>query len=177
MTRDEFLENITTWWELMDFCSENDCEICEDIIDDDERDNEIDEDVADAIRYDHWYDIRGYLNDIPNGYSYYRRNGRFDYDGLCDEDFDRYKEDVLNWADHEDDVWDDDQDGAEDTNAFPEQATVDEEVEPAPEEEDFTVGDLIGMCCIALATIQQADAQRMQEEERRIRELYPKVLK
>ena len=49
--------------------------------------------------------------------------------------------------------------------------------EPAPEEEDFSVGDLIGMCVVALGTIQSEDARRAREEEEEFRRLYPKVLK
>lgn len=177
MTRNEFLENVTTWDELKEFCNENDCEICDCIISDDDRDDEIDSDIEDALRNDRWYDIKSYLEDIPTGYSFYQRNGTFDYDGVDDYDFDRYKNDVLEWADDEGDVWDEDPDDDEDYDVFAEQAAADEDIEQPPEDEDFTVGDLMGMCCVAFVTIQQADAQRVQEEEQRIRQLYPKVLK
>ena len=177
MTRNEFLENVTTWYELLEFCSDNGCRICDHIISDDDRDNEIDNDIEDAIRNDRWYDIKGYLEEIPTGYSYYCRNSTFDYDGMDDGDFDEYKNDVLDWADQDGDVWDEDPEESGDYDVFAEQPNNDEDVEPAPEEEDFTVGDLIGMCCIAFTTIQKADEQRVQEEEQRINQLYPRVLR
>ena len=34
MTRNEFIDNITEWYELKDFCSDFDCDVCEDIYDD-----------------------------------------------------------------------------------------------------------------------------------------------
>lgn len=181
MTRNDFLNGITEWYELLEFCNDNGCSICDDIISDDDRDDEIDSDIEDAIRNDRWYDIKGYLEEIPTGYSYYRRNSMFDYDGMDDSDFDEYKDDVLGWADREGDIWDEDPEENteedEDYDVFAEQADDDEDTEPAPEEEDFTVGELIGMCCFAFTTIKKADAQRAQEEEQRINQLYPKVLK
>lgn len=108
MTRNEFLNGITEWYELLEFCNDNGCSICDDIISDDDRDDEIDNDIEDAIRNDRWYDIKGYLEEIPTGYSYYRRNSMFDYDGMDDSDFDEYKDDVLGWADREGDIWDED---------------------------------------------------------------------
>lgn len=30
MTRNEFIDNITEWYELKDFCSDFDCDVCED---------------------------------------------------------------------------------------------------------------------------------------------------
>ena len=36
MTRNEFIDNITEWYELKDFCNDFDCDICEDIYDDDD---------------------------------------------------------------------------------------------------------------------------------------------
>jgi hypothetical protein len=185
MTRDEFINGVDTWYDLREFCDEHGCSICEDIIDDDDRDDEIDSDVEDAIRNDRWYDIKGYLEDIPTGYSYYRRDGRFDYVGMDDNDFEEYKSDVLEWADNEGDIWETDpEDEDEDYDVFEAELEADAaasaaaaEEEPGPEAEDFSVGDLMGMCCVAFVTIKEADAQRVQEEEQNLQQLYPKVLK
>ena len=38
MTRNDFLNDVTEWWELLDFCSDEGCNICEDIIDSDQLD-------------------------------------------------------------------------------------------------------------------------------------------
>lgn len=173
MTRTDFIHNITTWEELLDFCNEYDCGLCDEIVEDNDRDDEIDADVEEAIRNQRWYDINGYLDNIPTGYNYYRRNGSFDYVGLDDADFETYKDEILDWGDSEE-IWDDEVD--EDYDVFAEQEEA-VDGEPAPEPEDFTVSDLIGMCCLALATIEHNNAQLMREEERRIQQLYPKILK
>ena len=99
MTRNEFIDNITEWYELKDFCSDFDCDVCEDIYDDDDYDDIVEEDIRDAIADYGWRDIRDFLGNLPSGYYYYRRNSAFDYDGLDDDDFEDYKEDVLEWGD------------------------------------------------------------------------------
>lgn len=63
MTRNDFLNDVTEWWELLDFCSDEGCNICEDIIDSDQ----LDEDTNYS-----WRDIRDSLSEIPTGYGYYR---------------------------------------------------------------------------------------------------------
>ena len=98
MTRSEFLDNITEWYELKDFCNDFDCDVCEDIYDDDDYDDCVEEDIRDAIADYGWRDIRDFLGNLPSGYDYYRRNSTLDYDGLGDDDFEDYKEDVLEWG-------------------------------------------------------------------------------
>lgn len=46
MTRNEFIENITEWWELKEFCSDNDCFVCEDIISEGEYDEYVSDDIS-----------------------------------------------------------------------------------------------------------------------------------
>ena len=99
MTRNEFIDNITEWYELKDFCSDFDCDVCEDIYDDDDYDDSVEEDIRDAIADYGWRDIRDFLGNLPSGYYYYRRNSAFDYDGLDDDDFEDYKGQVLEWGD------------------------------------------------------------------------------
>lgn len=48
MTRNDFLNNVTEWWELLDFCSDEGCYICEDIIDSDQLDEHVEEDIRDT---------------------------------------------------------------------------------------------------------------------------------
>ena len=45
MTRAEFIDTVNEWWELIDFCSDENCEICNDVYSDDDRDSYIDETV------------------------------------------------------------------------------------------------------------------------------------
>ena len=43
MTRQYFIDNINYWSELLEFCSDEDCDVCEDIYSEDARDDCIDE--------------------------------------------------------------------------------------------------------------------------------------
>lgn len=64
MTRNEFIDNITEWYELKDFCSDFDCDVCEDIYDDDDYDDSVEEDIRDAIADYGWRDIRDFLGNL-----------------------------------------------------------------------------------------------------------------
>lgn len=164
MTRNEFLESVNDWWELKDFCSEIGCEHCDCIIDDDGLDEEIEYALGEYLRDYNWREIRDMLDDIPTGYDWYRCDGSFDYVGLDDDDFDSYKDDVLDWADDHD-VWDEDED---DEEYFDEESNEEEVIEEEPdehfEEADFSVTDLMGMCSVTLVTIQTDNLRRLQEE-------------
>ena len=104
MTRGEFIEQITSWSELLSFCYDYDCDVCADIISHDSLAEYIADDFRTfADRYS-WTDIRGWLNDIDDDADYYYRNGSFEYESV-DDDFDSYKDDVLSWGD-DDGIWD-----------------------------------------------------------------------
>lgn len=155
MTRSYFLDNVTEWSELIELCRDHDCNICEDIIDEDQLDEYVDYDIRNSDYG--WWEIRDYLSNISTSYSYYRCDGTFDYTGLDDADFEDYKARVLEWMD-DNDLWDDEED-EEDFDDEPEEES--EEPEEAPvEEEDFSVSDLVSMCGIELVTIQQAAERR-----------------
>lgn len=173
MTRNEFLEDVTTFSDLKDFCYNENCSILEDVYDEEGRDDYINECLMDWAREDSWQDLYGRLDNIPTGYDWYRYDDYGDWCGLDDGDFEEYKGDVLEWAD-DNGVWDDDEEEDVEEDCFEDEP---EDDEPAPEEEDFSVGDLIGMCVVALGVIQGEDERRAREEEEEFRRLYPKVLK
>ena len=93
LTRSYFLDCVTDWSELIELCREYDCDICEDIIDDDELNEYVNSDISNTDYG--WRSIRDFLADIPTGYDYYRCDGSFDYVGLDDSDFEDYKSRVL----------------------------------------------------------------------------------
>lgn len=160
LTRSYFLDYVTDWDELIEMCRDEECNICDDIIDDDQLDEYVESDIE-GTNYS-WRDIRDFLQSIPTGYNYYRCDGAFDYVAIDDSYFEDYKNQVLEWMDdggyweHEDEDYD--PDGYDDEEPEPE--------EPPVEEEDFSVSDLIGMCGVELVTIRQAaERQRITEEE------------
>ena len=133
MTRQEFIDDVTTWSELLDFCGEEDLDYCEDIISSETRDNRIDEYVSDHIHEYGWGDIMSYLEsrDEEGSYDYYIE---YDYDleftGVFDGDreFVSRKADVISYMDDEC-LWDADEDEEE-------EAPYDDEEEAPPEEPD-----------------------------------------
>lgn len=170
MTRNDFLENITTFGDLKDFCDNEGCTLLDDVYDEASRDNYIDDHLVDWAREGCWRDLYNTLEVIPEGYDWYRHGVYEDWCGLDDnEDFEEYKNDVLYWAD-DNCIWDED----EEENEENVDSIDGEDNDPAPEE-DFSVGDLIGMCVVALDVIQSEDYRRAREEE--LCRLYPKVLK
>lgn len=130
MTRQEFIDDVTTWYELLEFCYDEDCNICEDIVDSDMYDEYIDDELYDKIRNsgDKWWEIKDWLNGIPTGYDYY---DRYNECGVDEYDFDHYKDDVLDWGDSNE-VWDEDEEEEEDF-----EEDFDEEEDEELEEIDY----------------------------------------
>lgn len=158
MTRQDFIDNINYWSELLDFCSDEDCDVCEDIYSEDARDDCIDEELVDMARNNNWRDMYNILDSIPDGYDYYRQDNYGDWVGVDDE-FDDYKDQVLEWMD-DGGYWDDEED-EDDTDFFAEELARERETarqfsdEEQVEDEDFTVGDLINMCSVTFVAIQR----------------------
>ena len=167
LTRNYFLDYVTDWSELIELCQDYNCDICEDIIDDDTLDEYVDSDISN--RDCGWRSLRDYLSDIPTGYDYYRYDGSFDYVGLDDGDFEDYKSRVLDWMD-EDDLWDaeegeedEDEEGFDPDYDFFSPGEPEEPEEPPVEEEDFSVSVLMSMCGSELITIRQATERHKKE--------------
>lgn len=164
MTRNEFLENVHDWESLIDFASEIECDVCDELVLGENLSGRIADDLDDyAYDYD-WTDIRRWLMDIRDGHDCYNREGSFEYTVLDDEDFDGYKSDVLSFADRYN-YWDeedlDDEDDEED-----DEEEEDEEDDFEVPEEEFSVSDLFGFCTEKLAEVaMEEEADRKAEDE------------
>lgn len=120
MTRNEFLSDVEDWGDLLRFCSDAGCDLCEDIYDWDGMEQEVR-----SIISDYCYDgctlstIADLLDSIPSGYDFYVKGEYDEWFGLDDDDddFTNRKDNVYLWAD--------------DTNAW------DEEAEEEAEEESI----------------------------------------
>lgn len=160
MTRQEFIDNIDTVGELIDFCYEYDCDECEDIYSEDAMDDYINECLTDWARNNTWRDLMNILNDLPTGYDYYRQDDYGDWQGVDDYgDFDDYKQRVLEWGD-DNEVWD-----AEDEEE--EEELEEEPTDPDPEEEfepDFSLSELYTS---SVTVFQVSVAQAAAEQEAR----------
>lgn len=177
MTRNEFLNNVTTWGELIDFCNDEGCDYCDDIYSEESRDETINDYLVDWARNESWQDLFSRLDNIETGYDYYKEDDYGDWVGLSDDDFDDYKDDVLRWMD-DNGYWDEEDEYLED-----EEFTDDEEVSDSDgddsdtPEEAFPVTELISLCILDV-TIQQNAAKKKEQEEqeeatRNLAELLP----
>lgn len=111
MTRTEFNNNITSFYELIDFCSDEGCDICSDIVCGDVIDEIVDENLEDFARNTSWRAVRDVLNEVPDDDDYYRYEGSLEFIYI-DDCFSDYKEEVYNWADRND-VFDEEDDEEE----------------------------------------------------------------
>ena len=104
MTRDEFLDNVNDFYDLVDFCNENSLSTCDYLLSDGSFDDWVDEQLEQWARYDRWWEVKDKLNDLPSGYDWY--DTEWSVEGLSSSDFDDWKEKVLEEADLVN-VWDD----------------------------------------------------------------------
>ena len=124
MTRQEFIETINDFSDLIEFCNDYNLSTCEDIMSDDTLDEEINYRLENYRDYfSNWREARDFLSDIDTSYYWYDQ----DFNGI-DYDFDEYKERALGEGD-DDGIWDDDEEEEEEDD--------DEEIEGP----DAGVGD------------------------------------
>ena len=162
MTRREFEENVTTWWELLDWCSEEDCYICNEIYEDGVYNDTINEDLQNRSQDDDWRDIYSWLDSLPSGYNYYRYSeGYGEWIGLTDADFESVKDEALEWGDDHDAWEEDEEEDAEEAPAGP-------DPEPAEQPEELPM-DLDGFMAEAsdiLLTFRRRTAEEKAAEAR-----------
>ena len=155
MYRQEFIDNVTTWSELLDFCYDEDCNICDDIYPAEERDDYIDNyQITDWVRCNCWREVLDILKDIPDGCDYYQRCDGDWYD-VDEYLFDEKKQDVLAWMD-EGDWWEDD--------THEDEADEDEDDLRPIETEDISLMDLLISCNNKLKMIGSEEAAQIRKD-------------
>lgn len=154
MTRQEFIDNIQYWSELLEFCSDEGCNYCEDIYDSDQWNDSINDDVYEMAGTSSWRTILDVLQgyDDLSGYDYYRRDDYGEWHGLDEDDFSEYKYDVLGWGD-DGEIWDEDEEEEEPPVPY----INPEDVTPL-EAEDVSMNDLFLSGIEALKTKQDDDS-------------------
>lgn len=123
MTREEFIENIDYFYELRDFCNDEDIDILDDYFDGDDLDDAIYSDMNEYAAEYSWQDLRDALSNISTGYDFYRRDGVLYFDGCGQPDFDELKERVLEIMDDRE-SWDRDDDDEDDDEDDEEEETI-----------------------------------------------------
>lgn len=153
MTRQEFIEDVTTWSELIDFCYNEGIDYCDDVYSEESYNERIDERVRDYINDDGWRSVLGWLEDLPLNYDYYIEDDYGEWRGADDDDFDSYKDDVLEYMD-DNDEWDEDEDEEEEAPY----EYHDPEDDIPVEEEDISVAELFTACS---STVQKLESDKI----------------
>ena len=159
MTRQQFIEEVNNWYDLIDFCNDNNLDDLCDVYDDETASELIDEALAEEIQYRSWRDIRDMLGSIDDGYDFYLARGGLAFEGLSDWDLDNYKDDVMTSAENAG-VFDPDEEEEE-----IEELTDEEAAEPQVEEEAFGLSDFVLMVSEQVATAQQEKEREAKLEE------------
>lgn len=165
MTRNEFLDDVNTWDKLFDVCNDYDCDLLSGVYSEDSRDDCLEECLVDMARNNTWRDLWRILDEIPDGYDYYREDGYGGWEGLDDSDFDGYKDDVIGWMDSRD-LWDPEEEEDDEENQIDDEPE-DMEDNPEPQEEMPPIGELFSGCQETFNTIlceQKAAVARAEQE-------------
>lgn len=163
MTRAEFLDEVTSWYDLIQFCQENRCDLCDDIYDDESKDDYINEQLVDWAREDGWYDLWRRLDNIPTGYDYYSMDDYGEFSGLDDGDFEDRKDEVIEWADDAD-FWEEDEEEVEDDEEEFFIDEIDEEEQPI-EDEECSLGELFASSVNSIKSIAESELEKAREED------------
>ena len=145
MTREEFIESVDTISQLIDFCNDVGCPVCDQFYTEDSMDDYINECLPEWARDNNWYELRDLLESIPTGFDWYYLDDDGDWLGYYDGNVYDFKEDALDWADRNDAFDPDPEEFDEEELPDPEFQEEDAELEEDPEEEftpDFSIKEL-----------------------------------
>ncbi len=108
MTRQEFIDDITTWSELIDFCHDENIDYCDNVYSDERYNDHINDELEDTARNEGWQDVRDWLTSLPSGYDYYIEDGYGEWEVADDDAFDDIRGEVIEYMDNND-YWDEDE--------------------------------------------------------------------
>ena len=163
MTRQEFLDDVTTFDELHSFCIDIGYDLQEHgAYSEEEYNDYIEEDIYDAVRDNSWREMRNWLSSLPDGYDFYFRDDWGEWEGRSYEDIDDLKESVLEYAD-ENDFFDIEDEDVEEEYV---EETAEEEVEEEPEDdlEDIDACDMSDFIWAGNAALRELQEQSEKEE-------------
>lgn len=126
MRREDFVNEMTSWGEVTDFCVEAGLDdLIDDIYSSYNMARSMDEDIPEYLQHNDWDELKDALNNIDEGYDYYRRYGFMEWTGLDDySDLDDFVQEVKEYIDDNcPDLWDSDEDVDEDEEVNSEEPT------------------------------------------------------
>lgn len=132
MTRQEFIEDVNDFWDLKEFCYENNLDTCDNIYDAESYNDFINECVIDWARQDNWWELLQRLADLPRNYDWYYC-GDYDWE---EADFQDFKDEVLDEMDRYGD-WDEEEEEEEDEEFDFEDSQQEDDDEPEVSFEAF----------------------------------------
>ena len=139
MTRQEFIDEVENIDQLLSVAADYDYEF-DDVYTEDQYDDEIN----DQLRNDDgsWKDVRDWLNNLPDGSDFYVQDRCGEWEGRGYEEIDDLKEQFLNWADEDGEVFEEDDDEEYDEEYPDDSEPEAEDPEPEP---DLTLDDILSI--------------------------------
>lgn len=152
MTRNEFLEEVTDFGELRNFCDNEGIDICDCVMDGEYFDEIILDRIRERGYFDTWQEVYRFLRDLPDGAAYYIENDYGEINEVTDDDFEELKQQVLDHMD-EHDYWEPEDEDAEEDTEEPDGEAEDEVFVPVfkpakqeePEEVEITTEEFYMM--------------------------------
>lgn len=148
MTRQEFLNRAYNGiWELLEIAQDYG-HWAESIIDEDQLDEDVSDDLYEAVNGNNdygWEDIRDRLCNIPSGYDLYTRDGFFNYN-VVEMTEDEIRDDLYNWLFENGYIDDEDEDGETVLDIEFEESSYEEFTDALYEDAtDFCAGESIAL--------------------------------
>ena len=140
MTRQEFIDDVNTIWELLRVAVDYDYEF-DDVYSGEQYNDEVNEQLSYDDRS--WRDIRDCLDNLPDGYDFYIRNRWGEWEGRGEDDIDDLKAQFLTWADDDGEIFEEEEDDEEYNEESPDDSEP--EVEDPEPEPDFTLDDILSV--------------------------------
>lgn len=140
MTRQEFIDDVNTIWELLRVAVDYDYEF-DNVYSKEQYDDEINEQLSSDDNS--WRDVRDWLYNLPDEYDFYVRDRWSDWEGRGEDNIEDLKAQFLAWADDDGEIFEE-EDGDEEYN---EESPDDSEseVEDHEPEPDFTLDDILSV--------------------------------
>lgn len=152
MTRQEFLDSIESFSDLISFCNENDGyqEYTQNIYCNEDYDMEICRRISEYSDNDRWEDIRNWLDSLPCGCDYYEYDDDWgEWTGLEHEDLHERVHELAQELD-EDGFFDDEVEEQEADAVNEEPTPQTENTKPVEEENDLDMDDFMSIIRIAV---------------------------
>lgn len=99
MTRNEFLEDVTNFGDLKNFCDNEGFDICDCVIDGEYFDEIIIDRIRERDYFNTWQEVYRFLHDLPDGAAYYIENDYGEIYEATEDDFEDFKQQVLEYMD------------------------------------------------------------------------------